>query len=283
MDSANWNEISETVTTVGPFALVTIVIAALVNRNKEHVSLEFADQGKLIGEKVATTLFNPLQAIYSRVSSQQIAYESFVSEHSAELTSYSPRQIDLLRASFHDIGGEVGKARSIAETFLLHADPGGKEAEASYEHFSIVELLSEIIETYPFASEDQASRIVRGSNFDFQIKGPRLHIKHVVVNLIKNALYYVEDGGDPESKVEISCLPGETDFEAGRVVVLDTGPGIPIENQSRVFDRFFSTTPSGSGIGLGFVKKTMESIGGSVELNSLIDKYTRFTLVFGNE
>ncbi len=81
-------------------------------------------------------------------------------------------------------------------------------------------------------------------------------------NLIDNAVRYTPAGGRVDVTVE-STAGGV------RVTVADDGPGIPPEERSRVFDRFYrraGTAPSGSGLGLAIVKAIAEAHGATVSL-----------------
>ena len=65
------------------------------------------------------------------------------------------------------------------------------------------------------------------------------------------------------------------------ISVRDNGPGIPLDIQGKVFDRFFSTAVhEGFGIGLSYVKETVEALNGRIELKSEIGFGTQFDLIF---
>ncbi len=73
-------------------------------------------------------------------------------------------------------------------------------------------------------------------------------------NLVDNALRYTPSGGRVDVSIERS---GEADRARTLLRVVDTGPGIPLEDRSRVFDRFYrrpGTSPPGSGLGMAIVK-----------------------------
>jgi two-component system OmpR family sensor kinase len=81
-------------------------------------------------------------------------------------------------------------------------------------------------------------------------------------NLIDNAVRYTPAGGRVDVTVESSA-------GGVRVAVADDGPGIPPEERSRVFDRFYrraGTAPPGSGLGLAIVKAIAEAHGATVSL-----------------
>lgn len=94
-------------------------------------------------------------------------------------------------------------------------------------------------------------------------------------NIYSNAIKYTPDGGTVS--IEIS-----NDGSAVRFSVTDTGFGIPKEEQSRVFRKFFRAsnskkqTSEGAGIGLYLAKLIVESSGGQIGFNSIENKGTTF-------
>jgi nitrogen fixation/metabolism regulation signal transduction histidine kinase len=105
------------------------------------------------------------------------------------------------------------------------------------------------------------------------IKADRRLLERALVNLIENALQAVGDSG--RINVEIRPADGGGRVE---VEVRDSGPGLNEEVRDRVFEPFFSTKTSGSGLGLALVKKIAEDHGGGVTLESPQGKGTRALL-----
>jgi signal transduction histidine kinase len=101
-----------------------------------------------------------------------------------------------------------------------------------------------------------------------------LMIVRVVNNLVSNALRAIGKEGQVEIKV----------FNKGDSVgisVSDNGPGIPIEYQSKIFDKFFQVktgvkSEHSSGLGLYFCKMAVEALGGKISVNSTLKKGTVF-------
>ncbi len=103
------------------------------------------------------------------------------------------------------------------------------------------------------------------------------YLQRVLHNLIDNALKYT-----PQGKIQIGLKIREGNL---LFTVSDTGVGIPAEDRERVFERFYRVPSSralapGSGIGLSIVRHIVQLLGGSVWLESAIDKGTTvsFTL-----
>jgi len=101
-------------------------------------------------------------------------------------------------------------------------------------------------------------------------------VEEVIYNLCDNAIAYNVPGGRVDITVVNSMEP--------RVIVADTGVGIPREAQSRVFERFYrvdkSHSGNGTGLGLSIVKHGAAYLGARVELESEVGKGSTFTLIF---
>ena len=105
-------------------------------------------------------------------------------------------------------------------------------------------------------------------NIDFKeymIEGNEEILKHVWINLIDNAIRFSNQGGMIEVKIQ------EED-EKILVSVLNHGPQIPLEQQKRIFNKFYQVDKShaseGNGIGLALVKTIVDLHQGSVQVNS---------------
>ena len=99
------------------------------------------------------------------------------------------------------------------------------------------------------------------------------HIKRAVLNLVDNAVEAV--GGAGEVVVETQFLRGSARV---RLVVSDTGPGIPQEDRIRLFLPHFSTKVTGMGLGLPIVKEIASEHGGTVSLEDNEPRGSRFTI-----
>lgn len=96
-----------------------------------------------------------------------------------------------------------------------------------------------------------------------------------LINLIRNALQAISGREDGLVTVEVSGSP-----EHPLISVADNGPGIPPEQLSVIFAPFYSTKPSGSGIGLPVSRRIMQLHGGQISVSSIPDVRTVFTLAF---
>ena len=104
------------------------------------------------------------------------------------------------------------------------------------------------------------------------VMAPRGALLRVLANLITNAIDAIPDG--PDGKITLKAW--ETNDEVF-VQVVDNGPGIPPEIQSKIFDLFYTTKEKGSGVGLPTCRRLVEGWGGELLLQSKVGEGTRFT------
>ncbi|WMM24691.1 ATP-binding protein [Tissierella sp. MB52-C2] len=106
-----------------------------------------------------------------------------------------------------------------------------------------------------------------------KIKGNQRMIEDLIFNLVDNAIKYNKING----KVDIEIY---SDSKWGIVKVSDTGIGIPLKYQDRIFERFYRVDKSrskkinGTGLGLSIVKHTVEYHGGQLSISSVEDEGT---------
>ncbi len=152
------------------------------------------------------------------------------------------------------------------------------EAEAgvmklNLEKTSIASLVKNVVELYELVAEEK--RITVTTDFaepcDAVVDATRM--RQVFANLLDNALKYTPEGGN----VRLSCAA-----EAGRVTVRirDTGMGIPLNEQPRIWERLYrgdkSRSQRGLGLGLSLVKAIVEAHHGTVSVQSQPDEGSEF-------
>lgn len=153
---------------------------------------------------------------------------------------------------------EVDRLNRVVARFLDFARP--KPAERAVA--DLAEAVEEVRTLVRLEAERRHVETVLAMDSDL----PRIAIdpeqlRQVVLNLVMNALQAMEEGG----RLEI-CAKGEGRGEGVTLLVRDTGPGIPHELRSRVFDPFFTTRTRGTGLGLSIVKKILMNHEASIEI-----------------
>ena len=102
-------------------------------------------------------------------------------------------------------------------------------------------------------------------------------IEQVILNIISNAIKYTEDKGN----IDIKAYSIDKELI---IKVKDTGIGIPVEDQARIFERFYrvekgrSRDMGGTGLGLSIAKEIVEAHSGKIYLESVLQEGTEITI-----
>ena len=262
-----------------PIYLTAILVGGFAYRNSELVQREKLKAASAIGSYIAHELRTPLASIRSRArfSANALARETSRSLDETDVSGVR-KSADLDRSveSLKVIQEEVEYANTLIDMLLLNTkdsllpDNVGEQNNAS-------EIVAESVRRYPFSNSRERESVFTEIIDDFAIKGERLLIVHVVFNLLKNAVLYMQR--KPNGQTHIRVL---VEGKRGVIEVTDTGPGIPRMIRKRIFERFFTTLESGrgTGIGLSFCKMVMEGLGGEITVDSTEGEFTTFRLLF---
>lgn len=150
------------------------------------------------------------------------------------------------------------------------------EMRMSFRYFNINEYLESIVQEFqPMAEEKKISLVYHNVKDNVQLLGDKQRLRQAFINLLTNAIKYTEEGS-----VEVLV---EDEPKHCRIIVRDTGIGIPAEDLNRIFERFYrvdkarSRAVGGTGLGLAIVKHIVEAHGSKVEVNSEPGKGSEFS------
>ncbi|MBS6610342.1 MULTISPECIES: cell wall metabolism sensor histidine kinase WalK [Peptoniphilus] len=154
----------------------------------------------------------------------------------------------------------------------------GLESDEAFsrEEIDLRELISDILKAQRnLIEEKNISTKVTGNGKVFENK---TMMWELFANIINNGLKYNKDNGKLDVKIDES----EENYE---VLITDTGIGIPSEDLSRIFERFYRVDKSrsrkigGTGLGLSIVKHVLQSIDGKLEISSKLGMGTSFKII----
>lgn len=134
--------------------------------------------------------------------------------------------------------------------------------------YSITDCVNKAIKDYSHTNK-KAKEIKVNIVRDFNILCSFDYLTQVLFNLLKNA--YKHGGADV--KIEIWTQGSKLYFK-------DNGKGIPKKDLPYIFDRFYTKSKTGIGIGLAFCKMVIEDLGGHIECISELGEHTTFILSF---
>ena len=184
-----------------------------------------------------------------------------------------PEDVSHFAGNIHrEAGRLIGLVNNIIK--LSRLDEGGPTT--TWENVDLYQTAKSALDRLSAAAEQrQVTLELRGE--PVQIHGVPQIVDEILYNLCDNAVVYNRPGG----KV---CVTVEDTGKSARVMVEDTGIGIPQKVQSRVFERFYradkSHSAGGTGLGLSIVKHGAAYLGAKVTLESEEGKGSTFTLIF---
>jgi signal transduction histidine kinase len=162
---------------------------------------------------------------------------------------------------------EIERLTQLLNDFLAFARP----PELNLEDRDIADLVRHVCDV------ERAGAEARGASLDLvvatelviaRVDGAKLH--QIVANLVRNAVEAVTAKG----KITVTV---DGTHDAIVVRVEDDGPGIPAEVRARIYEPFFSTKESGTGLGMSIVHSLVALHGGTIELDTG-DHGTRFDI-----
>lgn len=199
----------------------------------------------------------------------------------AELMSQGLVPPDKVREFSLDIQKECTRLTNLVEDIidLSRLEEGG--GDMTWEDIDLYTLCDDVLQNLEPVAKRQAVTL-RLAGESLQVRGVYQVLREMIYNLCDNAIKYNRSGGSVTVTVARS---------AGRasVAVADTGIGIPYEDQSRVFERFYRVDKShsraigGTGLGLSIVKHAAALHGAEIKLQSQPEDGTVITVLFPGE
>lgn len=220
----------------------------------------FAGQTRFIQE-ASHELRNPLAVIRTNL---EIA-----------LTEPDPDPADL-RATMEVVSRTADRMSSLVDDLLVYARLGAPERDLGL--LDLHDVLVEAEEEFAAAARSGGLDITVRGEPGHAVYGDRIALRRAVANLLTNAIRHAPAGTTIDLAVE-----REGDLE--HVTVADAGPGIPEEQRSRVFERFWRGDRSAarrtgrSGLGLAIVDQILREHGGTVDLDGNERGGSTFSLV----
>jgi len=136
-----------------------------------------------------------------------------------------------------------------------------KKASPRKDSFDINEAIREVVAlTFGEARKNHVSVQMQLAESLPPIEGDRVQVQQVILNLVVNAIEAMSSADVGPRQLHITTANSEADNVL--VAVQDSGPGLDPENSEHVFDAFYTTKPSGLGIGLSICRSIIKAHGG---------------------
>ncbi|MEG0638563.1 MAG: HAMP domain-containing sensor histidine kinase [Clostridia bacterium] len=212
---------------------------------------------------------NASHELKTPLSTMKILLESII---------YQPDMDEEIRTDFlTDINKEIDRLNLIISDLLTLVSMDSKTMRLNRTTFSLAQLVTDTAHRLGLVATKRKQDMKLQLNDRCDMYADCAKLTQVVYNLMENALKYTQDGGQIRVRL----------IRSGRDAILtiaDNGPGIPKEDQSHIFDRFYrvdkarSRDTGGTGLGLSIVHQMVLMHGGTVSVDSEEGHGTTFTV-----
>jgi signal transduction histidine kinase len=191
----------------------------------------------------------------------------------AEMALRNPPDSSVAREALADCVEESDRVLEMLKVLLDVAEAEAGVMKLDLAETDIRELLTEAVDLYGYVAEERRVGVELEPGGPCVARVDRARLRHVVANLLDNAIKYTPSGG----RVMLRARA-----EGGWVVLefQDTGQGIAPEEQGRIWQRLYrgdkSRSQRGLGLGLSLVKAIVEAHGGRVAVHSVPDRGSIF-------
>ena len=180
-------------------------------------------------------------------------------------------QKDGSRGEYRDIIGsmleEVNRLTSLVDNLLTISRADAGSLQLQLVRIPVMGLAREAATLFEIMAEEKSLDLVLEGDESAMVRGDPLFLRQALVNLIHNAVKYSPVGGRIHVRVYRNA-------DAVIVEIEDGGPGVPLEDRVRIFDRFYRVDKArwresgGAGLGLSITKWVVEAHGGTIGLDS---------------
>jgi len=167
-------------------------------------------------------------------------------------------------ARAHDILGNILRDDQRAAKIIAHLRSLLKKRNQNeLQEFDLTDVVDDTVQIVrPEARKKGIDLTAMNTGFPLPVRGDRIQVQQVLMNLAMNGLDAMHDCRPGEAKMLISTAL--VDGSAVRVSVADSGTGVPPNKLNEIFDAFYTTKGQGTGLGLSIARTIVETYGGKI-------------------
>lgn len=280
VENPNWSSLYENVLLPAPVFITTFIVLLVSNRHVFKAQEEKLIALQFMGSNIAHELRTPLATIRNTSTGTDNLLPKLIDVYrnaksqGAEVSPIRQSQLSTLNEALTIIADEVDHANCIIDILLLNTLDSPSIA-LEINSTSAKEVVENAIKEFPFNNSLERRLVEFECPSDFVLHAPAKLAKHVIFNVLKNAVQHVQKVSKPRIRLVV-------DGGFRSITVTDNGPGIAKSEVKKIFERFYTTANigDGNGIGLSFCKIAMDSIDGTITCTSSAKSGTSFVMTF---
>ncbi len=197
-----------------------------------------------------------------------------------EVALFTATTVEQYRDAMANALEDVERLSNIVRALLMLSQAESGQLALNKTDMDLPDMVGELADQYQIVAEAANVQLsYEGPEQPCNIHADRVQMERLITNLLSNAIKYTPAGGHVNVRIETSL---ETGPATVTLIVQDDGVGIAPDHLPHIFDRFYrvpSTDPEkGLGLGLSFVAWIVKAHGGTIDVQSELQKGTRFTV-----
>lgn len=218
------------------------------------------DQMRQFSTDVSHELRTPLTAIQGQL----------------EVALFTATRKEQLQEAIENALQDVERLANLVRALLLLSQSESGQIPMNKSVVNLSKLLADLVDQFQIPAEAAEVKLSHTTQESVLCEVDRTQIERVITNLLSNAIKYTSVGGWVRASAE-------NDGNNVRLVIEDSGVGIPKDHLPHIFDRFYRVPDpnpeKGLGLGLSFVSAIVKAHGGEIRVASDVGKGSRFDVV----
>lgn len=247
-----------------------------------NISFKSRNENKAISETY-TTLNEMIEGLKEKEKLQNNFVQSLAHDLRAPIVAQE-RAISILQEEFnnHELldGMMSSNDKYLKMINLILEAYSEREIKIDKINIELHKITTSVIKELTPIAKSKNITILNKIPQDFNVYADFISINRIIMNLVSNAIENIENG----KKVEISALKKNNKT---LINIIDNGSGISEEKLKTIFDKYASGNKTGrkviSGLGLHIVKDLVTQNGGTINVSSKENEYTKFTIEIPNK
>ncbi len=193
-----------------------------------------------------------------------------------EVALFTASRKEQLQEAIENALQDVERLSNLVRALLLLSQSETGQTPINKGALDLNALIAELVDQFQIPAEAHDVKLTHASSAPVWCEADRTQIERVVTNLLANAIKYTRPGGWVRAGAEAAGT-------SVRLLVEDSGVGIPRDHLPHIFDRFYRVPDpnpeKGLGLGLSFVASIVKAHGGEIHVQSEPERGSRFEIL----
>ncbi len=193
-----------------------------------------------------------------------------------EVALFTATRKEQLQEAIENALQDVERLSNLVRALLLLSQSESGQIPMNKGVIDLTEVVDDLVDQFQIPAEADDVKLTHSHREPVLCEADRTQIERVITNLLSNAIKYTPKGGWVRASAEAAG-------SHVRVMIEDSGVGIPKDHLPHIFDRFYRVPDpnpeKGLGLGLSFVSAIVRAHGGEIRVESEVGKGSRFEVV----